>query len=127
MTADAQSLLDDLISRALKLGADAADAVAANAVSLSHAQRLGKMERLERAGALSRHLVLTHAHGHSLGRERQLKKLADAGASVVIRGEPDASLQGWIEGTPAAELPGAMVDPDAEPPDPAPARRDLSA
>ncbi len=46
---DALSLLDDLIARAKKRGADAADAVLAEGVSLSHAQRLGKVEKLERA------------------------------------------------------------------------------
>lgn len=48
---DTESLLHDLIQKALKRGADAADAVAATAVSLSHAQRLGKMEKLERSEA----------------------------------------------------------------------------
>ena len=40
-------LLDILIKKALKYGADSADAVAINARSISHAQRLGKMESLE--------------------------------------------------------------------------------
>ncbi len=49
---DAQAdlpLLDDLIKRARKAGADAADAVLFHAASISHAQRLGKVEKLERA------------------------------------------------------------------------------
>jgi PmbA protein len=46
---DALSLLDDLIARARKAGADAADAVLFESVSLSHAQRLGKVEKLERS------------------------------------------------------------------------------
>ncbi|NKB58271.1 MAG: TldD/PmbA family protein [Alphaproteobacteria bacterium] len=46
---DARSLLDDLLSRAKKLGADAADALVVNSTSLSHAERLGKTERLERS------------------------------------------------------------------------------
>ena len=46
---DARSLLDDLISRAQKRGADAADALVVNSTSLSHAERLGKTERLERS------------------------------------------------------------------------------
>jgi PmbA protein len=46
---DARSLLDDLIGRAKKLGADAADALVVNSTSLSHAERLGKTERLERS------------------------------------------------------------------------------
>src|SRR5260221_2843721 len=42
-------LLQDLVARARKAGADAADAVLFNGVSLSHARRLGKVEKLERS------------------------------------------------------------------------------
>jgi PmbA protein len=42
-------LLQDLIARARKAGADAADAVLFEGTSLSHARRLGKTERLERS------------------------------------------------------------------------------
>src|SRR5262245_40288613 len=42
-------LLADLIARARRAGADAADAVLADGTSLSHARRLGKLEKLERA------------------------------------------------------------------------------
>ncbi len=45
----AVSLLDDLIARARKAGADAADAVLIDSAALSVAQRLGKPEKLERA------------------------------------------------------------------------------
>lgn len=50
MTADtdALSLIQDLVDRAKKAGADAADAVAGLSTSVSHAQRLGKTEKLER-------------------------------------------------------------------------------
>ena len=48
MTADALNLLDDLIGKAKAKGADGADAVLFESASLSHAQRLGKLERLER-------------------------------------------------------------------------------
>ena len=47
--ANALDLLTDLIGRARKAGADAADALAAEGVSLSHAQRLGEIEKLERS------------------------------------------------------------------------------
>lgn len=47
--ASALDLLTDLIGRARKAGADAADALAAEGVSLSHAQRLGEIEKLERS------------------------------------------------------------------------------
>jgi len=42
-------LLQDLVARAMKAGADAADAVLVEGVSLSHARRLGKTEKLERS------------------------------------------------------------------------------
>ncbi|HLY44441.1 MAG TPA: metallopeptidase TldD-related protein [Stellaceae bacterium] len=42
-------LLQDLVARARKAGADAADAVLFEGISLSHARRLGKTEKLERS------------------------------------------------------------------------------
>ena len=42
------TLLEDLVGKATKAGADAADAVLVASMSLSHAQRLGALERLER-------------------------------------------------------------------------------
>src|ERR1700747_1096575 len=45
----ALDLLQDLIGRARRAGADAADAVLFEGVSLSHARRLGKTEKLERS------------------------------------------------------------------------------
>jgi PmbA protein len=53
--AAAIDLLRDLIGRARRAGADAADAVLFEGVSLSHARRLGKTEKLERS------------EGHDLG------------------------------------------------------------
>jgi PmbA protein len=52
---NALDLLQDLIGRARRAGADAADAVLFEGVSLSHGRRLGKTEKLERA------------EGHDLG------------------------------------------------------------
>ncbi|HVA35409.1 MAG TPA: metallopeptidase TldD-related protein [Stellaceae bacterium] len=46
---DPLALLGDLVNRARKAGADQADAVLIENTSLSHAQRLGKLEKLERA------------------------------------------------------------------------------
>src|ERR1700678_3931028 len=43
------NLLQDLIVKAKKAGADAADAVAIAGTSLSHTRRLGKTEKLERS------------------------------------------------------------------------------
>src|SRR5437762_10680252 len=48
-TSNGIDLLQDLVARARKAGADAADAVLFNGVSLSHARRLGKVEKLERS------------------------------------------------------------------------------
>src|SRR5213593_846080 len=48
-TVNGIDLLQDLVARARKAGADAADAVLFNGVSLSHARRLGKVEKLERS------------------------------------------------------------------------------
>ena len=48
-TDDALNLLDDLVARARRHGADAADAVLANGIAVSVAQRMGKREKLERA------------------------------------------------------------------------------
>jgi len=47
--ANAIDLLQDLISNARRAGADAADAVMFEGISLSHARRLGKTEKLERS------------------------------------------------------------------------------
>jgi PmbA protein len=46
---NAVDLLQDLIARARRAGADAADAVLFEGTSLSHARRLGKTEKLERS------------------------------------------------------------------------------
>ncbi|MGE5268103.1 MAG: TldD/PmbA family protein [Thiohalocapsa sp.] len=48
-TANDIDLLQDLVARARKAGADAADAVMFEGISLSHARRLGKTEKLERS------------------------------------------------------------------------------
>src|ERR1700681_1976479 len=48
-TANDIDLLQDLVGRARRAGADAADAVLFEGVSLSHARRLGKVEKLERS------------------------------------------------------------------------------
>ncbi len=45
----ATDLLDTLVKKAIATGADQADAVAATFMSISHARRLGKVEKLERS------------------------------------------------------------------------------
>ncbi len=46
---EALDLLSDLIGKAQAAGADAADAIAVSGISLSHSQRLGEIEKLERS------------------------------------------------------------------------------
>ncbi len=46
---DALNLLHDLVAKAKRAGADAADAIAVVGTSLSHTRRLGKTEKLERS------------------------------------------------------------------------------
>ena len=46
---NAIDLLQDLVAKAKKAGADAADAIAVAGTSLSHTRRLGKTEKLERS------------------------------------------------------------------------------
>ena len=48
-TDDALNLLDDLVARARRGGADAADAILANGIAVSVTQRMGKREKMERA------------------------------------------------------------------------------
>ncbi|HZL60466.1 MAG TPA: metallopeptidase TldD-related protein [Stellaceae bacterium] len=48
-TSDPLALLGDLVERARRAGADEADAILFDGASLQHAQRLGKLEKLERA------------------------------------------------------------------------------
>jgi PmbA protein len=48
-TDNALDLLDDLIARARRAGADAADGLLVEGISIGHAQRLGRIEKLERS------------------------------------------------------------------------------
>lgn len=48
-TSDPRTILDDLIRTAKKAGADQADAIAAIGVSVTHSQRLGTVEKVERS------------------------------------------------------------------------------
>src|SRR6266581_3604738 len=56
-TANDIDLLQDLVARAKKAGADAADAVLFEGISLSHARRLGQTEKLERSAKMLAELV----------------------------------------------------------------------
>src|ERR1700739_3577988 len=84
----ALDLLQDLIGRARRAGADAADAVTFEGISLSHARRLGKTEKLERS------------EGHDLGlrvfigRQQAVVSSADRspqGLTDLARGARDVA------------------------------------
>jgi PmbA protein len=77
------SLLDALIAQARKAGAEAADAILIHGTSLSHSQRLGKVERLERAE--NRDLGLRVLIGHKQAIVSTTDFSADAVAELVER------------------------------------------
>lgn len=75
-------LLADLVAKAKRAGADAADALFVEGVSVSHARRLGKLEKLERA------------EGHDLG----LRVFVGKRQAVVSSSDRSAkALDGLVE------------------------------
>src|SRR5712692_8522697 len=78
-TANGIDLLQDLVARAKKAGADAADAVLFNGVSLSHARRLGKVEKLERSESqdLGLRVFVGHRQAMASSSDRSPKALAE--------------------------------------------------
>ncbi|MFQ5784756.1 MAG: TldD/PmbA family protein [Alphaproteobacteria bacterium] len=74
---DPLALLDDLIARAQRAGADAADAVLFESASLSVAWRLGKSEGVERAEALDLGLRVF------CGRRQAVVSSTDVGADAL--------------------------------------------
>ena len=84
MTADAKALdlLDDLLTRAKAAGAEAADAVLFDSVSLSYAQRLGELE----AG--------TYVAPSRL-RLSELRTLLETDYQLQNRKTPDRLARGW--------------------------------
>ena len=83
MTADLLSLLDDCIGRALKAGADAADALAYDSQSLNVARRLDQPERLERSE--SRDLGLRVLIGKRQAMVSTSERTPEALAALVER------------------------------------------
>lgn len=61
-TAEDRTLLDDLLKQAKARGADAADAILVRATALSHAQRLGAIEKLEREESFDLGLRVFRGH-----------------------------------------------------------------
>ncbi len=76
-------LLGDLLAKAKAAGAEAADAVLFDSVSLSHARRLGELERLERAE--SRDLGLRVFLGHRQAFVSSTDMSTDALDDLVTR------------------------------------------
>ena len=65
--AHALNLLEDLIAKAKAAGAEAADALVVGSVALSHAQRLGALERLEREESQDLGLRVLIGHQQAVG------------------------------------------------------------
>jgi PmbA protein len=116
-------LLHDLIGRARRAGADQADGILAEGVSISHAQRLGQIEKLERAEGydlglrvlIGRRQAMVSSNDRSAAALDALVERAVAMARVVPEDEycgladPDQIAREWPELD--------MVDPE----EPAPA------
>jgi len=83
MTADLLSLLHDCVGRALKAGADAADALAYDSQSLNVARRLNQPERLERSE--SRDLGLRVLVGRRQAMVSTSERTPEALAALVER------------------------------------------
>src|SRR5258708_31805763 len=76
---DILNLLHDLIAKAKKAGADAADAIGVAGASLSHTRRLGKTEKLERSEAQDLGLRVLIGKQQAMGStsDRSPKMLAE--------------------------------------------------
>ena len=74
---DALNYLDDLLKRAKAAGAEAADALLVHAAALSHAQRLGALERLEREESQDLGLRVL------IGRRQAIVSSTDIGQSAL--------------------------------------------
>ena len=85
MAQDSDTLqqLNNLVGAALKAGADAADAVDIKSIALSHAQRLGEVEKVERAE--SRDLGLRVFVGHKQAVASSTDPRDDALAELIER------------------------------------------
>ena len=114
MTMDSQAtidLLSDLIARARRAGADAADAVHVEGTSISHAQRLGETEKLERAEGqdlglrvlVGRRQAVVSSSDHTPKALEELVERAVAMARVVPEdphcglADPDAIARQWAD------------------------------
>jgi PmbA protein len=119
---DTQSLdlLDDLIGKAKAAGADAADAVVLQSVSLSHAQRLGAIERLEREESrdLGLRVFLGKHQAFVSSTDLAPAALSDIleRAMAMVRSVPDDPYCGIAEpGQLAREIPALDICDETEP------------
>lgn len=108
---DAANLLDDLIQRARRAGADAADALLVDGASLSLSTRLGKPEGLERSEAgdlglrvfVGRRMAVVSSTDRSPRMISELAERAVAMARAVPEdpycgiADPDQVTHGWID------------------------------
>ncbi|UCH73743.1 MAG: TldD/PmbA family protein [Rhodospirillales bacterium] len=111
---EALALLDDLVSRARSRGADAADALLVNGVTLSVAQRLGRPEKLERAEGSDLGLRVLLGHKQAIASSNDwtadsLDELVER-ALAMAAAVPDDPHCGLAD---AEEVfAGPLVDPD---------------
>src|SRR3954451_13608238 len=117
-TAADLDLLHDLVGRALKAGADAADAVLFEGTSLSHARRLGKVEKLERSESqdLGLRVLVGKQQAIVSSSDRSPKMLAELveRTLAMARAVPEDPFCGLAEpGQIAQDWPQLdMLDPD---------------
>lgn len=114
------NILEDLLAKAGRAGADAADAVMIESISISHAQRLGKVERLERSEEADVGLRLLVGKRQACVATTDLKPdaLADLveRALAMARNVPEDPYCGLAEpGEVADQWPGLDSDDPAEP------------
>ncbi len=117
---DALNLLDDLIAKAKAAGAEAADALVVGSVALSHAQRLGQVERLEREESQDLGLRVLIGKRQAMASTTDTSPAALAElverAVAMARSVPEDSFCGLAEpGEVARQLPELEICDPAEP------------
>ncbi|MEX2649833.1 MAG: metallopeptidase TldD-related protein [Alphaproteobacteria bacterium] len=121
---DAKTLLDDLVAKALRAGADAADATLTEGIAMSLARRLGRLEGLERSEGVAVGVRLfvgkqsAHVSSTDLGKAALDEVIARSLA--MARAAPEDPYSGLAD---PADLARSWPELDLEDPDePAPER-----
>ena len=120
---DALNLLGDLIARARRSGADAADAVLINSASLSVSYRLGKPERVERSesGDIGLRVLIGKQQAIVSSSDRESKALDDLveRAAAMARAVPEDPYCGLADASELSVSPPALdiCDPDEPAPE----------